>query len=789
MLSSKRKILLFLIIAALWLGGSSSCVYFNTYYNAKYYFAEGEKENENNDTGRPKTANYQKSINSAARILEYYPESKYVDDALLLMGKAYYAIRSYPKAKRKCEELIANYPESPLVYEARLYLGKTLIAMRRIDEGIAILNRLWTEDQVPLDVKLESQSSLADYYFDKESYRQALLEYQKILERQKDKVRRAEIQYKIGECYYALEEYRDAEQAFLKVLDEKPTRMRRFDAQYKRALCLQHLGELEKALKICDKLLKKDIYYDYYDKAYLAKAGILSDLGRYEEAIELYKRILELYPRTETSAEAAYRLGWIYWDQYQDFTKAEEYLGKVRTEKSTSEFVEEAMARVNDIRFLENLDFSLDSLKTDIDTLKYHLEWLAETPPEMRDSLLAAARQTAPDTSSATPAPAVSGPALTPEQVPLPGGDKGGPAPPGGPYQPGYPGGRPGTPPTGTPPTTERVLRLAPFPRDSAAVYERIADDEEMLAQTRFRLAELLWSRFDNLDSAQVIYCELAQDSLHPDVQARSLLALYHLAASASPDSTGPDSLLERIHRDFPGTEYDRWVRPLLGLEPLPEPVDSVAEAFRAAEDLWMTGNDPQAAILKYREIAERWPESDYAPKALFAVAWIQEHLLEDIPGALASYDSLIAWYPQSQYVNIARNKTAPPPPEIPDSTLALGDTTAAAGEATVLGPAPPGSGPPELIGGEDALAIYIAQHNLYPFVAAEAEIPGEVLVAFTVDSEGVPKDFRILREEPEGFDFGQNAIQALQGMKFRPAYRDGQYIEAPATQIVRFEP
>jgi TonB family protein len=94
-----------------------------------------------------------------------------------------------------------------------------------------------------------------------------------------------------------------------------------------------------------------------------------------------------------------------------------------------------------------------------------------------------------------------------------------------------------------------------------------------------------------------------------------------------------------------------------------------------------------------------------------------------------------------------------------------------------------------ELLGGQETLLNYIHQAHLYPLVASEAEIPGEVIVQFIVDAQGIPRDFQIQREDPDGFDFGENAVKALQGMQYRPAYRDGQYIESPTTQVVRFEP
>ena len=144
--------------------------------------------------------------------------------------------------------------------------------------------------------------------------------------------------------------------------------------------------------------------------------------------------------------------------------------------------------------------------------------------------------------------------------------------------------------------------------------------------------------------------------------------------------------------------------------------------------------------------------------------------------------------YPDSPYYAIAQRKTAPPPPEEPDTTSISPDTTliAAGGE---VGTAPTGSGGPQLISGEAGLDDYIHKNHLYPPVAMEASLPGEALISFTVDAGGRAKDFNILRENPEGFDFGAMAVQALQALRFEPAYTEGQFVESPMTQLVRFNP
>lgn len=781
------------------LGGLYSCVYYNTFYNAKRYFREGVKENEDNETGRPKTASYQKSIDSAARILEYYPQSKYVDDALLLMGKAYYEIHTYPKAKQKFEELLTIYPDSPLRDEARLYLGKTLIAMRRPEEGSEVLIKLWSE-KTQEDIRIKSQQALADHHFEQQSYRQALLEYQKILEISEDKRQRAEMWFQIGECYFNLGDYQQAEVAYSNVLKQKPTRKLEFDAILKRAMTLRMRGDLEAALAICENLLKKDIYFNYFDQAQLLKAEILDQLERSQEAEELYKRIIELYPRTATSAKASFRLGQIYLKEMKDFTKAEEYLMKVRQEFAQSEFAEEAQAQVNDLRFLKSVNHSIDSLNTDIDTLNYQLSWLAKKAAGIIDSTAIDSVVTpdttlsAPELESPPPAPIKGDSVMVPPKPFMPGrpefmGRQEMEYPPG--YVPPHPGSeseRPSMVP-GQPGVPQRRAQMLVLPTDSSEIYDRLERDQEDLAGLLFRLAEHLRIQFDDVDSARVLLSDLTQEQDFPEVQARSLLSLYQLEKNVSPDSTGPDSLLVLVHEQFPGTEFDQWARKKLGLEPLPEQVDSAAEAFYLAEDLWTSLDLPADAVKEYRRVYHLYPDSEWGAKALYASAWLQEHVLKNIPDALASYDTLVTRFPDSPYFAIAEKKIAPPPPELPDTTEAGLDTTEVTEIAGATETVPQGSAPPTIIGGDEVLLDHIHKNHLYPTVAQEAGVPGEVLVRFTVSAQGIPENFEILREDPEGFDFGVMAIRALQGMAFRPGYSEGQYIDAPLTQLVRFVP
>ena len=89
-----------LVVAlSLLLGG---CAYFNTFYHAKKYYAQGERARIAAEKKGQIAANneaYKKCIDKCKRLIETYPDSKWQDDAHLLMAKAAYGRQDYLSAE------------------------------------------------------------------------------------------------------------------------------------------------------------------------------------------------------------------------------------------------------------------------------------------------------------------------------------------------------------------------------------------------------------------------------------------------------------------------------------------------------------------------------------------------------------------------------------------------------------------------------------------------------------------------------------------------------------------
>ncbi|HHM24323.1 MAG TPA: tetratricopeptide repeat protein, partial [Bacteroidetes bacterium] len=156
---SLRK-LLYPVLLLLFFAGQLGCgAYFNTFYNAQKYFKEAEKKRlKQQQTARRGGLNssqrrsgrapararqtsipeYKKAIEKGSKVLELYPNSRYVDDALMIIGKSLYYTNDFLKAKRKFEELLKYFPKSEYAPEARLWLAKTLIALKDYDSALGV---------------------------------------------------------------------------------------------------------------------------------------------------------------------------------------------------------------------------------------------------------------------------------------------------------------------------------------------------------------------------------------------------------------------------------------------------------------------------------------------------------------------------------------------------------------------------------------------------------------------------------------------------------------------------
>ena len=92
----------------------SSCAYFNTFYNARQYFEQAEKQRlEKAGESIPPGAidAYGKVIDKSQYVIDKYPDSKLVKEALLLIGMSRFHRKEYRIAETVFKQYVETYAD------------------------------------------------------------------------------------------------------------------------------------------------------------------------------------------------------------------------------------------------------------------------------------------------------------------------------------------------------------------------------------------------------------------------------------------------------------------------------------------------------------------------------------------------------------------------------------------------------------------------------------------------------------------------------------------------------
>jgi len=761
----------------------TSCVYFNTFYNAQKYYKKAEKDNEDRETDMPpQLQNYQRALDTAAKVPEFYPDSKYVDDALMLMGKCYFYMENYPKAQRKFEELITNYEKSDFIEEAQLYLGKSLIENKKFDRARDVLNTLanTTEDK---KLAVEAKFALGNLLYTEENFTQAADVYTKLAGEVSDKEKKSKAYYLAGECNTMREDYQAAAESYKKSAElNKGSQHHRFYAYFNWAVSLRKAGDLTGAKTVIEIILKNQKLYDYYPIAKVEEADINRELGEVDEAMGELEKITLNNPNTYESARAFYIMGMMQRDNYYDYEKAEENLNKVRTEKNDSPFADSAGQALDVLNQWKTIKFSIDSVQNFIEKDENWLLGIVDTTEIETDTTYSDAvrdlfNEAGGKSKNESPPP--------PEQIQ---------------YDPSMP-----------PEVLERLKRdpnvqlppeiLQQIERDSLAkleesgagiiesdslsavvdslgvsddsliveetvidtadVLENIENNKNRLRELKYQKAEIWYYQLGNIDSSIILLTEIA-DSAEAELASKSLFLLAHIYKQEK-DTVLVDSIYSRIVDDYDGTPYSRPARKWLGLPLLKEKVDSAKVIFMSAESTFFKDGDIADAWDQYALVDSLYPESEYAPKAIFARAMLAQKELYDDSTAVQLLRKLKEDYPQDTLGIIADRRTQEPPEEIIQEVEE--ETEEGEESAFYL----PDEVDETAVCSLDSAGIteYLKTSGLYPQNALSAGMKGLVEMTVVIDKYGYPGDMELTKEVPTGYGFGDAAMEAVENFEF----------------------
>jgi TolA-binding protein len=325
----------------------SGCVYYNTFFNAEKYFDDAQTM-ALRDNGKPSSTaiqNYNKTIKKCGIVLTDYKDSKYADDALYLMARCFYYIgRNYTQALKHFDELIEFYPESEFIPDVKLYIARANYQFTRKELAFELLQE-FLQDPKYKDHHAKALQLLADYHLVDKNFVDADFYLNRIIEKFPKSEEYTSAFFLQGKNQYEAGNYEKSNEVFFSLLKSKVPRNIKFDARYYIALNYLMLEDYQEAEKFSFKLSKDEYREEMISKIHVIKARSLAGNAEFDDAIQLFNTVITDNSRTLLSAESAFYLGELYFNQLHDYEKAIESYGKVKKESGQSEFMEKSVTR------------------------------------------------------------------------------------------------------------------------------------------------------------------------------------------------------------------------------------------------------------------------------------------------------------------------------------------------------------------------------------------------------------------------------------------------------------
>ncbi len=368
---------LFPVILAMMTLFMVQCPYLNTFYNAKTAYKAARREHRRFTKTNPDTSadlpggvisNYDRTVEKSKKLLDVYPQSKkWHDDAIFLMGKAGYYKGDYTGAIHRMRRLQREFPESPYIPESFLFLGKAYLE----DENLAKAEETFEyilANYPELNDNEEITLLKAQLAIRQEGKSRAIQLLSETLSSVTNPQRRLEIIAEIAGLYYDLRQYRSA----LDILKDAPNPADYPHLAYRTASlqmdCHLELGDFEKVITIADRVLREKANVKYFPEIRLRKGLALIQSGKTKDAVEEFEIITAGTGPEEVRGKAWYRLGLIHQHTNADFEKAQECYQEAYNLLSEGEMRADAQQRLDALKKLPALRDSVESLAMTDDT-------------------------------------------------------------------------------------------------------------------------------------------------------------------------------------------------------------------------------------------------------------------------------------------------------------------------------------------------------------------------------------------------------------------------------------
>lgn len=313
--------------------------YYNKFYNAEQAFDKGRealREEERTidrteylavfpvPTSKGNESAFEKAIQKGSDVLRDHPDSRWVDEALLLIGKSYFYQGNYVGALQKFREVISL--EEGQKDEARFWLARTLVAGTRFEEATEIVQRR-TEAAAENTWTARMHLVQGELFARRKQWKKAATSLERGLEGDVPNEAGARAAFLLGQVHQTRGAPGEARAAYRRVHDYDPPYEIEFAARLSAIELQGQYGNAAVALERLEDLQTDDKNLDKRGEMALVEARIHRAQGRPDQAQSVLKRVLYGDTSDPSLSQTAkrrlhYELAVLYREAYEDFSRA-----------------------------------------------------------------------------------------------------------------------------------------------------------------------------------------------------------------------------------------------------------------------------------------------------------------------------------------------------------------------------------------------------------------------------------------------------------------------------------
>lgn len=206
--------------------------------------------------------------------------NKWVDNAYLMIGKAYFLKQDYYLAQQSFAYMFREFTPGPEWFEAEIYYARTYIELGDYTTAQMALDNYDLEGKAPASLYGFFCAAYADLYMRQKNYDKAIPFLELAADNSSDKYQKTRYYFILGQIYQSRNEYAKATEAYSNVIKAHPPYELAFNAKVNRASVLFQTEGFDAVRKEVRKLLKDKRNEDYQDQIYfgLAKAYLAEQM-------------------------------------------------------------------------------------------------------------------------------------------------------------------------------------------------------------------------------------------------------------------------------------------------------------------------------------------------------------------------------------------------------------------------------------------------------------------------------------------------------------------------------